>query len=53
MVEIVHNNQEIFLKQFFFQNLLTFWLYDVILTPKIALFEHFVQILQISAFFRL
>ena len=44
MVKIVYNTQEIILKQFFTQNFSPFWPYDVILTPKTALFEHFGQI---------
>ena len=44
MVKIVYDTKEIILKQFFTQNFSPFWPYDVILTPKTALFEHFWQI---------
>ena len=50
MVMILNNTQEINLKQFF-PIFLLFWPYDVILTPKTALFGHFRQILQISALY--
>ena len=43
MVEIAHSIQEIY-KIKFTQNWSPFWPYDVILTHKIALFEHFEQI---------
>ena len=43
MVMILNNTQEINLKQFF-PIFLLFWPYDVILTPKTALFGHFGQI---------
>ena len=42
-MEIVHTTQEITLNYNFSQNLSPFWPYDVILTPKNALFEHFEQ----------
>ena len=42
-MKIVHNTQEIISKNFF-KNFPPFWPYDVILTPKNALFEHFEQI---------
>ena len=43
-MEIVHNTQEIISEKKFFKNFPPFWPYDVILTPKNALFEHFEQI---------
>ena len=42
MVEIVHNTQEIILKQFFPKSF-NIGRYDVILTLKIAIFNHFEQ----------
>ena len=44
MAEIVHLTQEITLKYKYSRNLSPLWPYDVILTPKTALFQHFEQI---------
>ena len=41
-MEIVHNTQEI-ISKIFFINFPPYWPYDVILTSKNALFEHFEQ----------
>ena len=43
-MEIVNNTSEIMLKQISPQNFSPCWPFDVILTPKTALFEHFEQI---------
>ena len=45
MMKIVYNTQETILKQIFPWNFSPFWPYDVILTPKTALFDHFEQVL--------
>ena len=42
-MKIVHNTPKIILKQIFETSFLPFWPYDFILTPKIALFDHFEQ----------
>ena len=41
---MVYKTPEIMLKQILHNNLSPFWPFDVILTPEIALFEHFEQI---------
>jgi len=43
IVEIVNNTSEIMLKQIFPKNFSPFWPFDVILTPKTVLFDHFEQ----------
>ena len=45
MVEIVHNIQEITKNKIFLKIFHYFGAYNVILTPKNALFEHFEQLL--------
>ena len=44
-MEIVHDTQEYILIEYFPQNFLPLWPYDVILIPKTALFDHFEQVL--------
>ena len=41
---MVYNTPEIMLKQIFHNTFSPFWPFEVILTPEIALFEHFEQI---------
>ena len=44
-MEIVYNTQEIIFTPIFSENFLPFWPFDVIFTPKTALFENFEQVL--------